>query len=226
LQRRELVVAVDGPSGSGKSTISRAVASAAGLRYLDTGAMYRAAAWLALREHVDPADGDRLTALVAAAPLDVRDDPAAPSVHIDGVDVTEAVRGQDVTTAVSAVSAVPGVREVMVRRQRELIGAGGIVVEGRDIGTAVVPDAPVKIFLTADPAVRAQRRSRQDGSGTGDLALATAQADLIKRDDADSSRAASPLTQAPDATVLDSTRLGIEEIVREVMARIVAVEQG
>jgi CMP/dCMP kinase len=226
LQRRELVVAVDGPSGSGKSTISRAVATAAGLRYLDTGAMYRAAAWLALREHVDPSDCDRLTALVAAAPLDVRDDPAAPSVHIDGVDVTEAVRGQDVTTAVSAVSAVPGVRDVMVRRQRELIGAGGIVVEGRDIGTAVVPDAPVKIFLTADPAVRAQRRSRQDGSGTGDVALAATQAELIKRDDADTSRAASPLTQAPDATVLDSTRLGIDEIVLEVMARIEAVERA
>jgi cytidylate kinase len=225
LQRRELVVAVDGPSGSGKSTVSRAVATAAGLRYLDTGAMYRAAAWLALREQVDPSNADRLTALVAAAHLEVRDDPAAPSVHIDGVDVTQAVRGQDVTTAVSAVSAVPGVRDVMVRRQRELIGAGGIVVEGRDIGTAVAPDAPVKIFLTADPAVRAQRRSRQDGSGTGDLALATTQADLLKRDDADSTRTASPLTQAPDATVLDSTQLGIDEIVRQVMARIEAVER-
>jgi cytidylate kinase len=226
VQRRELVVAVDGPSGSGKSTVSRAVATAAGLRYLDTGAMYRAAAWLALREGVSTTETDRIAALVAAAPLEVRADPSAPTIYIDGVDVTDAVRGAEVTAAVSAVSAVPGVREVMVRHQRELIGAGGIVVEGRDIGTAVAPNAPVKIFLTADPSVRALRRSRQDGAGAGQLAVATTEAALISRDDADTRRVASPLTQAPDAIVLDSTRLGIEQIVREVMARIEAVERG
>jgi CMP/dCMP kinase len=226
LQRRELVVAVDGPSGSGKSTISRAVAKAAALRYLDTGAMYRAAAWLALRDGIGPADTGRLIARLAAAPLEVRTDPDAPTVQIDGVDVTRAVRGADVTAAVSAVSAVPGVREIMVRRQRELIGAGGIVVEGRDIGTTVAPDAPVKIFLTADPAVRASRRLRQDGAATGDLALATTQADLQKRDSADSGRTASPLTQAADATVLDSTELGIDEIVRQILARIDSVKHA
>jgi CMP/dCMP kinase len=223
LQRRELVVAVDGPSGSGKSTISRAVARAAALRYLDTGAMYRAAAWLALRDGIEPADTRRLTARLAATPLEVRTDPDTPTVQIDGVDVTRAVRGADVTAAVSAVSAVPAVRDIMVRRQRELIGAGGIVVEGRDIGTTVAPDAPVKIFLTAEPSVRASRRLRQDGAATGDLALATTQADLLKRDSADSARTASPLTQASDATVLDSTELGIDEIVRQILARIDAV---
>jgi cytidylate kinase len=226
VQRRELVVAVDGPSGSGKSTVSRAVATAAGLRYLDTGAMYRAAAWLALREGVNATETDRIAALVAAAPLEIRADPSAPTIHIDGVDVTDAVRGAEVTAAVSAVSAVPGVRQVMVRHQRELIGAGGIVVEGRDIGTAVAPNAPVKIFLTADPSVRALRRSRQDGVGTGHLAVATTEAALNSRDDADSRRVASPLTQAPDAIVLDSTRLGVDEIVREVRARIEAVERA
>jgi CMP/dCMP kinase len=118
------------------------------------------------------------------------------------------------------------VREIMVRRQRELIGAGGIVVEGRDIGTTVAPDAPVKIFLTADPAVRASRRLRQDGAATGDLALATTQADLQKRDSADSGRTASPLTQAADATVLDSTELGIDEIVRQILARIDSVKHA
>jgi CMP/dCMP kinase len=223
LQRRELVVAVDGPSGSGKSTISRAVARAAALRYLDTGAMYRAAAWLALRDGIEPADTRRLTARLAATPLEVGTDPDTPTVQIDGVDVTRAVRGADVTAAVSAVSAVPAVRDIMVRRQRELIGAGGIVVEGRDIGTTVAPDAPVKIFLTAEPSVRASRRLRQDGAATGDLALATTQADLLKRDSADSARTASPLTQASDATVLDSTELGIDEIVRQILARIDAV---
>jgi cytidylate kinase len=226
LQRRELVVAVDGPSGSGKSTISRAVAKAAGLRYLDTGAMYRAAAWLALRDRVEAANTERLTPLLTAASLEVCTDPDAPSVQIDGIDVTQAVRGADVTAAVSAVSAVPGVRELMVRRQRELIGTGGIVVEGRDIGTTVAPDAPVKIFLTADPAVRASRRLRQDGAARGDLALATTQADLLKRDTADSARTASPLTQAADAVVLDSTELGIDEIVRQILARIDAVERA
>jgi cytidylate kinase len=220
-----LVVAIDGPSGSGKSTVARAVAAAAGLRYLDTGAMYRAVTWLAMRDGVEPSDPERLTALASDAELEIRADPAAPRLCADGVDVTEAVRGADVTAAVSGVSAVPGVREVMVRRQREVIGDGGIVVEGRDIGTAVVPDAPVKIFLTADPAVRAQRRSRQDGAGTDDHTLAATQADLTKRDDADSRRTASPLTQAPDATVLDSSRLGVDQVVREVMARIEAVER-
>jgi cytidylate kinase len=226
VQRRELVVAIDGPSGSGKSTVARAVADAAGLRYLDTGAMYRAITWLALRDGVDPADAEAITALATSAALDIQADPQCPTIHADGVDVTQAVRGADVTAAVSAVSAVPDVRAVMVRRQRDVIGAGGIVVEGRDIGTTVVPDAPVKIFLTADPAIRARRRSRQDGAGTDQRVLAATQADLIRRDTADTHRATSPLTQAPDAVVLDSSRLDVANVVREVMSRIVAVERA
>jgi CMP/dCMP kinase len=225
LQRRELVVAIDGPSGSGKSTVARAVAAAVGLRYLDTGAMYRAVTWLALRNGISPSEPERLTALADTAPLDIRTEPAAPAIHADGVDVTQAVRSAEVTAAVSGISAVPGVRAAMVRRQRELIGAGGIVVEGRDIGTAVAPDAPVKIFLTAAPAVRAQRRSLQDGSGSDDHALATTRADLAKRDDADSSRSASPLAQSPDATVLDSSELGVDQLVGQVMALIDAAER-
>jgi CMP/dCMP kinase len=226
LQRRELVVAIDGPSGSGKSTVARAVATAAGLRYLDTGAMYRAITWLALRAGIGPSEPDRLADLASSARLDVSADPAAPTIHADGVDVTTAVRGADVTAAVSGVSAVPGVRTAMLRRQRELIGDGGIVVEGRDIGTVVAPGSPVKIFLTADPVVRAERRSRQDGAGVGDQALAATRVDLLRRDEADSRRTASPLTQAPDAVVLDSTRLGVEEVVHQVMGRIEAVERA
>jgi cytidylate kinase len=226
LQRRELVVAIDGPSGSGKSTVARAVAAAAGLRYLDTGAMYRAVTWLALRDGIGPREPERLAALAETGPLDLDTDPAAPAVRADGVDVTQAVRSAEVTAAVSGVSAVPGVRAAMVRRQRELIGKGGIVVEGRDIGTAVVPNAPVKIFLTAAPDVRAQRRSLQDGSGNDDRALAATQADLAKRDAADSRRAASPLTQAPDATVLDSSELGVADLVDQVMALIEATERA
>jgi cytidylate kinase len=225
LQRRELVVAIDGPSGSGKSTVARAVAAAGGLRYLDTGAMYRAITWLALRDGIAPSEPERLTTLADSAPLEICTEPATPAVRADGVDVTQAVRSAAVTAAVSGVSAVPGVRKAMVRRQRELIGAGGIVVEGRDIGTAVAPDAPVKIFLTAAPAVRAQRRSQQDGAGSDHQALAATRADLAKRDNADSSRSASPLTQAPDATVLDSSELGVDDLVRAVMALIATAER-
>ena len=154
-----LVVAIDGPSGSGKSTVARGVARLLGLRYLDTGAMYRAVTWLVLHEGVDVDDGAAVTALAEQADLQVTTTPDPVTVHIAGHDVTADIRGADVTAAVSRVSAAPGVRAAMVDRQRRLIGAGGIVVEGRDIGTTVAPDAPVKIFLTADEQVRAGRRA-------------------------------------------------------------------
>ena len=219
MQRRNLCVAIDGPSGSGKSTVARGVAAKLGFRYLDTGAMYRALTWLALRDGVDLASAAALDALAASALLQVVPDPDAPAILADGVDVTEAVRGAEVTAAVSAVSAVPGVRTAMVARQRELIGAGGIVVEGRDIGTTVAPDAPVKVFLVADPAARAQRRALQDAGGARAAAVAVAatEADLARRDEADSSRTASPLTQAPDAVVIDSTALDADAVIARVL---------
>jgi cytidylate kinase len=223
VQRRELVVAIDGPSGSGKSTVSRGVARRLGLRYLDTGAMYRAVTWLALDRHLDLTDLDALTELADHAELEIAADPAAPRIVAAGTDVSDAVRRPDVTASVSAVSAVPGVRAAMVRRQRELIGAGGIVVEGRDIGTTVVPDAPVKIFLTADPATRAARRSRQDGTARRIDGLATTEADLVRRDRADATRAASPLQQAADAVVVDSSAMDIDEVVATIVAAADAV---
>jgi cytidylate kinase len=223
VQRRNLVVAIDGPSGSGKSTVARGVAIELGLRYLDTGAMYRALTWLALREGVSldsPAD---LEALAAGAVLQVVPDPQAPAIVAAGVDVTDAVRGADVTSAVSAVSAVPGVRVAMVARQRELIGDGGIVVEGRDIGTTVAPQAPVKVFLIADPAARAQRRARQDAGGRATATVAATAADLARRDTADSTRTASPLAQAADAVVIDSTELDADAVIAKVIALAEAV---
>jgi cytidylate kinase len=223
VQRQDLVVAIDGPSGSGKSTVARKVASALGLRYLDTGAMYRAVTWLALHTNVDLDSPAALSALAERAVLAVGTDPAAPAITVDGVDVTAAVRGPDVTAAVSVVSAAPGVRAAMVRRQRELIGAGGIVVEGRDIGTTVAPDAAVKVFLTADADTRAQRRSRQEGEGEGPDRLASTAAALIRRDTADSTRAASPLQQAADALVIDSSALNVDEVVAAVLAAATAV---
>ena len=219
-----VVIAVDGPSGSGKSTVARGVARALGLRYLDTGAMYRAVTWAVLERGVDPRDAAAVAAVSTGATLEIGTDPDAPTIAIDGLDATVAVRSAPVTAAVSAVSAVPDVRTEMVRVQREIIDGGGIVVEGRDIGTTVAPDAALKVFLTADPAARAKRRGLET-SGT-DLDAATldrTRAELLQRDAADSSRAASPLTQAADAVVIDSTHLGPDEVVAQVLDLLTAV---
>jgi cytidylate kinase len=212
-----MVVAIDGPSGSGKSTVARGAASALELRYLDTGAMYRAVTWLALRRGIPVDDARALAELAAAAELAITADPAAPAISAEGTDVSQLVRSAEVTVAVSAVSADAGVRAAMVARQRAIIGEGGIVVEGRDIGTTVAPDAAVKIFLTADSATRARRRADQDGQSTAAAALAGTEADLTRRDAADSSRAASPLAQAPDAIVIDSSALSPEQVVARIV---------
>lgn len=224
MQRRNLVVAIDGPSGSGKSTVARGVAETLGMRYLDTGAMYRAVTWLALQRGIALDAPSQLAELATDAHLEVSPEPSSPAISIEGTDVTSAVRGPEVTAAVSAVSAVPGVRSAMVERQRHIIGEGGIVVEGRDIGTTVAPDAAVKIFLVADPAARAARRAQQDAGGTVvSAAVESTQADLARRDTADSTRAASPLTQAPDAVVVDSTSLDAAGVIGQVVALVDAV---
>ncbi len=215
IDRASLVVAVDGPSGSGKSTVSRAVARELGLRYLDTGAIYRALTWWVLRNDVDPIDPASEAAVVACADsFDPRisTDPADQWVRVADVDVTAAIRQADVTSTVSAVSAIPLVRANLLNLQRDLIGAGGIVVEGRDIGVTVCPGAPVKIFLTASPAARAGRRAR-DFDKTGDGDVAAVRADLARRDHLDASRAASPLAEAADAVELDTTKLDVGEVV-------------
>ena len=208
-----LVVAIDGPSGSGKSTVARGVARALGLRYLDTGAMYRAVTWLALHERIALDDASALTALAERADLDLTTTPDPVKVHADGHDVTEAIRGPEVTAAVSKVSAVAGVRVAMVARQRAAIGAGGIVVEGRDIGTTVAPDATVKVFLTADEQVRAQRRAQESSAAVGDT-----QVSLARRDELDATRSASPLAQSSDANVVDSTNLSADEVIERIVA--------
>ncbi|WP_327009646.1 (d)CMP kinase [Dactylosporangium sp. NBC_01737] len=205
----QLVVAVDGPSGSGKSTISRRVAQALDARYLDTGAMYRAVTWAVLRDNVDLGDAEKIHAVAAAATLAIGTDPAAPHISVDGVGVDTEIRGAEVTQAVSAVSAVPAVRALLVALQRDIIaGAARIVVEGRDIGTVVAPDADLKVYLTASADERARRRSTENAANQA----ATA-ADLARRDRLDSTRAADPLRQADDAVVLDTTALGIDEVV-------------
>ncbi|WP_027345615.1 (d)CMP kinase [Hamadaea tsunoensis] len=210
---QRVVVAVDGPSGSGKSTVSRRLATALQARYLDTGAMYRAATWAVLAADAELTDPDGIYKIVSAAQLDITTDPAAPGISVDGVNVDGPIRGTEVTQAVSAVAAVPAVRRLLVELQQKIIiEAGRIVVEGRDIGTVVAPDADLKVYLTASAAARAARRSAEVQSDH-----AATEADLARRDHLDSTRATDPLRQADDAVVLDSTGLGIDEVVRELL---------
>lgn len=210
-----VVVAMDGPSGSGKSSTSRGVAKRLGLRYLDTGAMYRGMTWWMLRHGVDVEDPVAVAKHVEEPVLVSGTDPEAPTITVDGTDVAGPIRSQEVTAAVSAVSAVPEVRARLLRQQREIIGDGGIVVEGRDIGTVVAPDAAVKVFLTADPEARAVRRTAELAAGTD---VNVTQADLLRRDRLDSGRTASPLTMAEDARHIDTTPFTLEEVIDQVVA--------
>ncbi|MEU4806433.1 (d)CMP kinase [Actinosynnema sp. NPDC023587] len=208
------VVALDGPSGTGKSSAARRLAATLGARYLDTGAMYRAVALAVLRAGVDPTDADRVAEVARETRLDQGDDPERSTTAVDGVDVGAEIRGPEVTLAVSPVSAVPEVRELLVARQREIIAAalgsaGGIVVEGRDIGTVVVPDAALKVYLTADARARAQRRTKQDHAAGRTSTVDATLADVRRRDTYDSTRAVSPLRPADDAVELDTTSLDL-----------------
>lgn len=223
-----VVIAMDGTAGAGKSSTSRAVARTLGLRYLDTGAMYRAVTLAVLRSEASPGDADSVLAQARRASIRSLTDPSAPAVHLDGEDVSREVRSSAVTAAVSQVSAIPQVRELMVALQRHEISDGGIVVEGRDIGTVVLPDADLKIYLTAEPSARARRRAVQLAAGH-DHDLATVEADLARRDKADSTRVVSPLSAAADAVIVDSTRLSREEVVDLVVGLIrerLAVRSG
>lgn len=211
-----LVVAMDGPSGSGKSSVSRGVARALGLRYLDTGAMYRAITWWMLRQRVDLSDPEAVASRAPDPVLVIGTDPETPLVTVDGVDVLSPIRTPEVTAAVSAVSAVPAVRRRLVAEQREIIGAGGIVVEGRDIGAVVAPEAPVKIYLTASAEARAARRTAELPGTT----VEAQRAEMARRDTLDSTRRADPLSMAPGAVELDTTALNLEEVVAEVLRMI------
>ena len=214
-----LVVAMDGPSGSGKSSVSRAVATELDLRYLDTGAMYRAMTWWMLREGVDVNDRQAVAAAADKPSLCSGTDPADPGITVDGVDVSGSIRSREVTGAVSAVSAVPAVRARLVAMQQAIIARccaddGGIVVEGRDIGTVVAPDADVKVYLTADPEARASRRTLEQSGAD----VAATQADLLRRDKIDSGRTTAPLAMADDAVHVDTTPYTLEQVVEQVVA--------
>ena len=217
----ELVIAIDGPAGSGKSSVSKAVASRLGLSYLDTGAMYRAVTWAVLNAGVDPEDSAAVAALIegeGAPVIKSGTDPTNPTICVDGTDVAEPIRGRAVTEAVSAVSAVPAVRRQLVELQRAHARDSnpGIVVEGRDIGSVVLPEAPLKIYLTADPGVRAQRRAAETDATDSTSISATEEA-LRNRDAKDSTRSVSPLTRADGAVEIDTTDLTFNQVVDAVV---------
>ncbi|AGM28897.1 cytidylate kinase (Cmk) [Mycobacteroides abscessus subsp. massiliense] len=213
-----LVVAVDGPSGTGKSSVAKELARQLGASYLDTGAMYRIVTLWVLRAGVDLTDPAAISAATDQVPMSVSSDPDAQTALLAGEDVSVPIRGNEVTGAVSAVSAVPAVRERLVRQQRELAESGGaVVVEGRDIGTVVLPDADVKIYLTASAQARAQRRNAQNVSGGGDDEYEKVLADVQRRDHLDSTRAVSPLRPAEDAVEVDTSDMTQEQVVAHLL---------
>jgi len=210
-----VVVAVDGTSGSGKSSTCRGVASRLGLRYLDTGAQFRAMTWFMLSHGVDVHDAEAVAARCTEPVVESGTDPADPTITVDGEDASAAVRSAEVTGAVSPVSTVPAVRRRLLTLQREIIGDGGIVGEGRDIGSVVWPRAEVKVYLSADPAARARRRIAEH-SHLGDKE--TAEAGLRERDRIDSGRATAPLTMADGAVHIDTTELTLDQVIDQVVA--------
>jgi cytidylate kinase len=219
------VVALDGPAGTGKSTVAQRLASRLGAHYLDTGAMYRAATVAVLRAGVDPADPAAVLAVVAASRIEVSLDPQAQRTLLDGADVSLEIRDPQTTAAVSAVSAVGGVRELLVNQQRELIRRGPVVAEGRDIGSVVWPEAELKVYLTAREEVRAQRRAGQ----LGDADLAGIAESMRRRDAFDSGRVVSPLRRPDGASEVDTSELSIDEVVdllAELALQPVAADRG
>ncbi len=204
-----IVVAIDGPAGAGKSTVGRALAARLGLEYLDTGAMYRAMTFAALRRGVVEGDLDEVAAMAPDVDIHVLDD----RVTVDGVDATAVIRGREVTEAVSQVAANPAVRAVLVQRQREWVSErGGGVIEGRDIGSVVFPDADLKLYITASPRVRAERRVMEIGGDVNEV-----EASIIERDRKDTSREHSPLTETDDAIVIDTTGLTIDDVLDRIL---------
>ena len=221
-----VVIAVDGPAGTGKSSVSRGLARSLGARYLDTGAMYRIVTLAVLREGIDLSDAAAIGAVAADVDLAVGYDPEQDRSFLGGEDVSAEIRGDEVTKAVSAVSAVPAVRARLVKLQRESVAdADNIVVEGRDIGTVVLPDADVKIFLTASAEERARRRNDQNiANGLGDD-YAAVLADVQRRDHLDSTRAVSPLRAAEDALIVDTSAMTESEVI-EHLAKLVEQHTG
>jgi cytidylate kinase len=220
LVNNPLVIAIDGPSGSGKSSVSKAIAKELGLSYLDTGAMYRAMTWWVQKNGIDPIDGEMVFDVAQAAQIKPSTNPENPVIFVGSVDVTEQIRGDEVTSAVSAVSAIAEVRALLVEMQRDIAAKAkaGIVVEGRDICSVVLTKATLKLYFTADSQARAQRRAAENGSD-----VSITQEKLVQRDQADSTRKVSPLEMAPDAVLVDTTYMNLMEVSEHVLGLVAGV---
>jgi len=216
-----LIIAIDGPSGAGKGTVARAVARELGYKHIDSGAMYRAVGWKALRDGVPLDNEAEVAALAERATIEV----ATSRVTIDGHDVTRAIRTPEIDRAATAVARLPRVRAILVDRQRQLGAEGGIVMEGRDIGTVVFPHADVKVYLDASPEERARRRASDPAHTGGPAAVSDVATALIQRDEIDRTRTASPLYAAADAVIVDTTGKNVEAVVREVL-EVIALKPG
>ena len=214
-----MIIAIDGPSGVGKGTVSRAVAAALGYRHVDTGSMYRGVAWRTLYDRVPLDDDAALTALAGRLEIDT----SGGGIRVDGVDVSAAIRNPEIDRAAARVARVPGVRAALVALQRRLGAGGRLVMEGRDIGTVVFPDAPVKIYLDASSEERARRRVN-DAAHNGPRDMGQVASELEARDQSDRTRAVAPLAVAPDAHVIDTTGIPVEEVVARVLALIRAAQ--
>ena len=214
-----MIIAIDGPSGSGKTTLGRMLARALNLIYVDTGSMYRAVALGVINASISPTDETAVTRLAESLDIDLSGDPDSLKVFLNGADVTEQIRSEEVTRMSSIVSVIPGVRRAMVALQRQ-IGLKGAVLNGRDIGTVVFPDASYKFFLTASAAERANRRYKEDVTKNSDVSLAATLADMTERDLRDSTRADSPLKIAADAIVIDSSSMSIDEVFNLMVATV------
>lgn len=210
-------IAIDGPAAAGKSTIAKITATKLGYTYIDTGAMYRALTYKALEEHIDVYDDDALTRLLERIVIELTPTKEGQIVRVDGEDITEAIRSQEVTSNVSATAAQPHVRELMVEKQRLLANSKGVVMDGRDIGTAVLPNAELKIFMTASVEERAERRFAENTKRGINRSMEELCQDIADRDKADTERIASPLKQASDAIFIDTTSMSIEQVADEII---------